>query len=73
MKKLLVLLPLLVLTSCSESEEEKQKRLSDQLMHNVDSIQKAGQQKVDSLDKMIKASKQADSISEALNNALNGK
>ena len=68
-----IIIPLFALVSCGESEEEKQKRLSDQLMHNVDSIKLAGQVKVDSLDKMIEASKTADSISDALNKALNGK
>lgn len=73
MKKILIMIPFIALISCGESEAEKQKRLSDQLMHNVDSIQKAGQVKIDSLDKRIEASKTADSIADALNKALNGK
>lgn len=73
MKKLIVLIPLLALLSCGESKEEKQKRLSDQLNHNIDSIAKAGKNKVDSLDKLIKASKTADSIAAEISKAINGK
>lgn len=38
MKKLIYLLPF-VLLACGESEEEKQKRLSDELMKNVNTLQ----------------------------------
>ena len=73
MKKLLLLIPLFAMVSCGESKEEKQKRLSDQLNHNIDSIAKAGKNKVDSLDKLIKASKTADSIAAEISKAMNGK
>lgn len=69
MRKLIVLLPL-VLLACGESKEEKQKRLNDQFNHNVDSIKKAGAEIVNSLDKQIEANKKADSISAEINKAL---
>ena len=48
----MILIPLLALLSCGESKEEKQKRLSDQLNHNIDSIAKADKNRVDSLIKL---------------------
>lgn len=38
MKNLLFVLPFMLL-SCGESQEEKQKRLSDELMKNVNALQ----------------------------------
>lgn len=73
MKKLFLLIPIIAFLSCGESPEEKQKRLSDKLNHNIDSIKKAGQSKVDSLDKLIDANKTADSIQKVLDDAMKGK
>lgn len=56
MKKLILLVPF-VLMACGESKEEKQERLNAIWKHNTDSIKAAGNQKIDSLDRLIKIEK----------------
>jgi len=57
MKKIMLILPLVALMACGESEEEKQKRLSDELMKNVNSLQDKLTADTNQMNRDIKISK----------------
>ena len=57
MKKLIVLLAIVTLASCAESEAEKQKRLSDELNKNVQALQNKLMLDTNELNRKIKLEK----------------
>jgi len=57
MKKLIYALPVLAMLSCGESEEAKQKRLSNELMKNINAAQDKLANDTSELNRKIKLEK----------------
>ncbi len=53
MKKTIMMLTMLVLISCGETEKQKQERLSKELMTRIGNIKEAGRLRIDSIDRAI--------------------